>query len=123
MNKPVLSEHLKKRMPSDVRLGQIKFGERKIKPALMNVAIGNVSLPTNPAMQKRMFSLDAPESPFSKGVVKYSGTAGTDEAQEAFKNILRCEGFDTSNLFVQVTDGGSTGMELLLLGVFRKSWT
>ena len=117
MNKPALSEHLKKRMPSDVRLGQIKFGERSVKPALMNVAIGNVSLPTNPAMQKRMFSLDAPESPFSKGVVKYSGTAGTDEAQEAFKNILRCEGFDTSKLFVQVTDGGSTGMELLLLGV------
>ncbi len=117
MNKPVMSEHFKKRMPSDVRLGQIKFGERKVKPALMNVAIGNVSLPTNPAMQKRMFSLDAPESPFAKGVVRYSGTAGTDEAQDAFKNILKCEGFDTSKLFVQVTDGGSTGMELLLLGV------
>ena len=117
MNKPVMSEHFKKRMPSDVRLGQIKFGERKVKPALMNVAIGNVSLPTNPAMQKRMFSLDAPESPFANGVVRYSGTAGVAEAQEAFKNILRCEGFDTSKLFVQVTDGGSTGMELLLLGV------
>ena len=117
MNKPVLSEHLKKRMPSDVRLGQIKFGERKVKPALVNVAIGNVSLPTNPAMQKRMFSLDAPESPFAKGVVRYSGTAGVAEAQDAFKNILSCEGFDTSKLFVQVTDGGSTGMELLLLGV------
>ena len=117
MNKPVMSEHFKKRMPSDVRLGQIKFGERKVKPALMNVAIGNVSLPTNPAMQKRMFSLDAPESPFANGVVRYSGTAGVAEAQDAFKNILRCEGFDTSKLFVQVTDGGSTGMELLLLGV------
>ena len=117
MNKPILSEHFKKRMPSDVRLGQIKFGERKVKPALVNVAIGNVSLPTNPAMQKRMFSLDAPESPFAKGVVRYSGTAGVAEAQDAFKNILKCEGFDTSKLFVQVTDGGSTGMELLLLGV------
>ena len=117
MNKPIMSEHFKKRMPSDVRLGQIKFGERKVKPALVNVAIGNVSLPTNPAMQKRMFSLDAPDSPFAKGVVRYSGTAGVAEAQEAFKNILRCEGFDTSKLFVQVTDGGSTSMELLLLGV------
>ena len=117
MNKPVMSEHFKKRMPSDVRLGQIKFGERKVKPALVNVAIGNVSLPTNPAMQKRMFSLDAPESPFAKGVVRYSGTAGVAEAQDAFKNILSCEGFDTSKLFVQVTDGGSSGMELLLLGV------
>ncbi|MFT5874608.1 MAG: aspartate aminotransferase [Clostridium sp.] len=117
MNKPVMSEHFKKRMPSDVRLGQMKFGERKVKPALVNVAIGNVSLPTNPAMQKRMFSLDAPESPFAKGVVRYSGTAGVAEAQDAFKNILKCQGFDDSKLFVQVTDGGSSGMELLLLGV------
>lgn len=117
MNKPVVSEHFKKRMPSDIRLGQIKFGERKVKPVLVNVAIGNVSLPTNPAMQKRMFSLNAPESPFANGVIKYSGTAGVAEAQDAFKNILHCEGFDTSKLFVQVTDGGSTGMELLLLGV------
>ncbi|WP_411679627.1 pyridoxal phosphate-dependent aminotransferase [Clostridium thailandense] len=117
MNKPVLSDHLKKRMPSDVRLGQMKFAEREEKPALINVAIGNVSLPTNPAMQKRMFALNAPESPFAKGVIQYSGTVGVAEAQDAFKNILKCEGFDTSKLFVQVTDGGSTGMELLLLGV------
>jgi len=117
MNKPVLSQHLKKRMPSDVRLGQMRFAERKVKPALVNVAIGNVSLPTNPAMQKRMFALDAPESPFAKGVVRYSGTVGVAETQDAFKNILKCQGFDTSKLFVQVTDGGSSGMELLLLGV------
>ncbi|MBP1743647.1 MAG: aminotransferase class [Firmicutes bacterium] len=117
MNKPVMSELFKKRMPSDVRLGQMKFAERKVKPALVNVAIGNVSLPTNPAMMKRMFALDAPESPFNKGVVRYSGTVGEAECQDAFKNILKCEGFDTEKLFVQVTDGGSTGMELLLLGV------
>ena len=117
MNKPVMSELFKKRMPSDVRLGQMKFAERKVKPALVNVAIGNVSLPTNPAMMKRMFALDAPESPFNKGVVRYSGTVGEAECQDAFKNILKCEGFDTDKLFVQVTDGGSTGMELLLLGV------
>ncbi len=117
MNKPVMSELFKKRMPSDVRLGQMKFAEREVKPALVNVAIGNVSLPTNPAMMKRMFALDAPESPFNKGVVRYSGTVGEAECQNAFKNILKCEGFDTDKLFVQVTDGGSTGMELLLLGV------
>ena len=116
MNKPVLSEHFKKRMPSDVRLGQMKFAERKVKPALVNVAIGNVSLPTNPAMQKRMFSLDAPESPFAKGVVRYSGTAGVAEAQDAFKNILKCEGFDTSKLFVQVTDGGSSWYGTVITG-------
>lgn len=117
MNKPVISELLKTRMPSDVRLGQMKFAERAVKPALVNVAIGNVSLPTNPAMQKRMFALNAPESPFAKGVIRYTGTSGENECQAAFKNILKCQGFDTSKLNVLVTDGGSTGMELLLLGV------
>lgn len=118
MSKPVMSAHFESRTPSDVRLAQMKYDERKVKPeAVINVGIGNVSLPTNPAMQKRMFNLDAPESPFAKGVVRYSGTAGFPECQNAFKNILACEGFDTSKLFVQVTDGGSSSMELLLLGV------
>ncbi len=118
MSKPILSAHFESRTPSDVRLAQMKYDDRKVKPqAVINVGIGNVSLPTNPAMMKRMFALDAPESPFSKGVVRYSGTAGLPETQEAFKNILKCEGFDTSKLLVQVTDGGSSGMELLLIGV------
>jgi len=118
MRKPVLSAHFESRKPSDVRLAQMKFEERKVKPqAVINVGIGNVSLPTNPAMQKRMFALNAPESPFAKGVVRYTGTAGFSECQDAFKNILKCEGFDTSKLLVQITDGGSTSMELVLLGV------
>jgi len=120
MNKPVLSDLLKTRMPSDVRLGQMRFAERAVKPALVNVAIGNVSLATNPAMQKRLFALNAPESPFKNGVIRYTGTVGEAETQAAFKNILNCEGFDTSKLNVLVTDGGSTGMELLLLGVCGK---
>jgi aspartate aminotransferase len=118
MKKPILSAHFESRTPSDVRLGQMKYEERKVKPeAVINVGIGNVSLPTNPAMQKRMFELGAPESPFSEGIIRYSSTAGTEEAQNAFKNILNCEGFDTSKLHVQVTDGGSSGMELLLIGL------
>lgn len=118
MSKPILSEHFQSREPSDVRLAQMKYDERKVKPeAVINVGIGNVSLPTNPAMQKRMFELNGPESPFANGVIRYTGTAGTVEAQNAFKNILKSEGFETDNLYVQVTDGGSSGMELLLLGV------
>lgn len=114
MSKPILSAHFESRMPSDVRLAQMKYAERKVKPeAVINVGIGNVSLPTNPAMMKRMFNLDAPESPFAKGVIRYTATGGFDETQEAFKNILKCEGFDTSKLLVTVTDGGSTSMELL----------
>lgn len=118
MTKPTLSAHFESRKPSDVRLAQMKYDERKVKPqAVINVGIGNVSLPTNPAMQNRMFNLDAPDSPFTKGVVRYTGTAGTPETQAAFKKILEAEGFDVSKLFVQVTDGGSSGMELLILGV------
>ncbi len=118
MSKPILSAHFESRKPSAVRLAQMKYEDRKVKPeAVINVGIGNVSLPTNPAMQKRMFNLSAAESPFHKGVVRYSTTAGTLECRDAFKNILECEGFDTSNLHVQVTDGGSAGMELLLVGV------
>lgn len=118
MSKPILSAHFESRTPSGVRLAQMKYEERKVKPeAVINVGIGNVSLPTNPAMQKRMFELSAPGSPFAKGVVRYSTTAGTVECQDAFKNILKCEGFDTSKLMVQVTDGGSAGMELLLIGL------
>jgi aspartate aminotransferase len=118
MSKPILSAHFQSRKPSDVRLAQMKYDERQVKPeAVINVGIGNVSLPTNPAMQKRMFALNAPESPFANGVIRYTGTAGTIEAQNAFKNILKSEGFNTENLYVQITDGGSSGMELLLLGV------
>lgn len=117
MNKPILSAHFESRKPSDVRLAQMKYDERKVKPeAVINVGIGNVSLATNPAMIKRMFELNAPESPFSKGVIRYTGTAGTDDARNAFKNILACEGFETDKLHVQVTDGGSAGMELVLIG-------
>ncbi len=118
MSKPVLSAHFESRVPSDVRLSQMKYAERKNKPeAVINVGIGNVSLPTNPAMQKRMFNLDAPESPFNKGVIRYTATGGFGETQDAFINILKCQGFDTSKLSVVVTDGGSTGMELLIIGV------
>ena len=118
MSNPNLSAHFESRKPSAVRLAQMKYEERKIKPeAVINVGIGNVSLPTNPAMQKRMFNLNAPGSPFAEGVIRYSSTAGTLECQNAFKNILDSEGFDTSKLHFQITDGGSAGMELLLLGL------
>jgi aspartate aminotransferase len=117
MNKPILSAHFESRKPSAVRLAQMKYEERKVKPeAVINVGIGNVSLPANPAMQKRMFGLDAENSPFANGVIRYTTTAGTEECQDAFRNILNCEGFDTSKLHIQVTDGGSTAMELLLIG-------
>jgi aspartate aminotransferase len=118
MGKPVLSAHFESRKPSAVRLAQMKYEEREVKPqAVINVGIGNVSLPTNPAMQKRMFNLDSDDSPFKNGVVRYTPTVGTKDSINAFKNILDSEGFDTSKLNIQVTDGGSSGMELIILGV------
>ena len=80
MSKPILSAHFESRTPSDVRLAQIRYDKREKKPeAVINVAIGNVSLPTNPAMKKRMFELNGPESPFANGVIRYTGPAGTPE--------------------------------------------
>jgi aspartate aminotransferase len=96
----------------------MRYEMREVKPeAVINVAIGNVSLPTNPAMMKRMFELNDPNSPFANGVIRYTGTAGTVEARNAFINILKSEGFDVDKLHVQVVDGGSSGMELVILGV------
>jgi aspartate aminotransferase len=118
MNKPTVSKHFESRKPSAVRVAQMKYEAREVKPAsVINVGIGNVSLPTNPAMQKRLFNLGAAGSPFENGAIRYTTTAGTTECQDAFKNILQCEGFDTDDLFIQVTDGGSAGMELVIVGV------
>lgn len=118
MSGPILSKHFESRKPSAVRLAQMKYEERKVKPeAVINVGIGNVSLPTHPAMQKRLFDLGAAGSPFETGVIRYTTTAGTEECQAAFKNILKSEGFETEALHVQVTDGGSAGMELAIIGV------
>ncbi len=117
MSVATVSEHFKSRKPSAVRLAQMTYEARANKPeAVINVGIGNVSLPTNPAMQERLFNLAADASPFKDGVIRYTTTAGTEEAKAAFKNILACEGFDTSQIQVQITDGGSAGMELLLVG-------
>ncbi|HRR99407.1 MAG TPA: hypothetical protein P5128_04080 [Candidatus Sumerlaeia bacterium] len=113
---PQMSAHFQSRMPSAIRLAQIRFMERKEKAAVVGVAIGNVSLPTHPAMQKRMFNLNAPESPFKDGVVKYTATVGFEETNRAFLNIIASSGFNTDGLYSQITDGGSQAMELIIIG-------
>ncbi len=115
MSKPELSEHFKRRNPSAIRLAQIEFMKRKDRVNQVNVAIGNVSLPMHPAMIRRMRTLDAPESPFREGVVKYTPTRGMEETRRAFLNIIASSGFETTDLHVQVTDGGSQAMELVIL--------
>lgn len=118
MEIPKMSAYFEAKTPSGVRLAQMKYDERESKPeSVINVGQGNVPLPTNPAMQKRLFNLGAPESPFANGVIKYSKAAGLQECRDAFLNILSCEDFDTSRLQVQITDGGSAAMEIMILGV------
>ena len=114
---PMLSPYMSKRNPSGIRLGQIKFLAREERPNLVNGAIGNVMMPMYPAMQDRLFNLGDPNSPFRTGIVPYMATAGTPEAQEAFRVILKSQGFDSEELNVLVTDGASMAMEISMLGV------
>ena len=115
--KPELSLHFQSRVPSAVRLTQIEFLKRTDKVTAVNTAIGNVSLPMHPAMQKRMFALNGSQSPFRDGVVKYTTTVGEVETNQTFLHLIEASGFTTQGLYCQVTDGGSHAMELALLGV------
>ena len=114
---PILSTHFQTRTPSAVRLSQIEFLKRTDQIVAVNAAIGNVTLPTHPAMIKRMFSLDGPDSPFKNGVIKYSTSVGEKETNRAFLHLIESSGFSTKGLYAQVTDGGSQAMELVILGV------
>ena len=114
--KATISRHFSKREPSVIRLAQIEFARRQDAVQAVNVAIGNVTLPMHPAMIERMIHLDAPGSPFERGVVKYTPTAGVEETRAAFLNIIASCGCETGGLHVQVTDGGSQAMELVILG-------
>lgn len=116
MNQPQVSAHFASRQPSAIRSAQIKFAQREDGVIAINTAIGNVSLPMHPAMQDRMFALDADSSPFKHGVVKYSATVGLEETNQAFLNVISASGFESSELYSQVTDGGSQAMELTILG-------
>ena len=115
--KAELSNHFQLRKPSAIRMAQIKFAERTDDVKAINTAIGNVSLPMHPAMQKRMFNLNNENSPFKNGVVKYSATSGFDEANNAVLNIIASSGFKTEGLYSQITNGGSQAMELFIIGV------
>ncbi len=114
--KPPLSLHFQNRSPR-IRLAQIEFMKRNDQVVAVNTAIGNVTLPMHPSMVKRMFSLDAPDSPFHQGVVKYSTTVGETETNQAFLHLIESSGFSTHGLYSQITDGGSHAMELAILGV------
>ncbi|HMS91064.1 MAG TPA: aminotransferase class I/II-fold pyridoxal phosphate-dependent enzyme [Candidatus Absconditabacterales bacterium] len=111
-----LSSHFQNRKPSSIRMAQIEFLKRTDNVQAINVSIGDVSLPMHPKMQERMFHLQNEESPFKKGIVPYSLSKGYEETNNAFINIIAASGYDTTGLYSQITDGGSLGMELIIVG-------
>lgn len=116
-HQPIVSDYFESKSPSAVRLASLKFSEREDEVALVNGAIGNVSLPMHPKMIERLQNLGQSGGGFEDGVVKYEETPGNPETKKAFKRIIELESFDTSNLEVLVTDGASMAMELTVLGV------
>ena len=112
---PKLSNHIANRKPTAIRNASVQFALRQDDCRAINVAIGNVSLPMHPAMQERLRHLTAPESPFADGIVRYAPTLGLSEARQAFRNIIGASGYYADNLYIQVTDGGSQAMELVIV--------
>lgn len=117
IQQPTVSTYYKNKKPSDVRLGSLKFSKREDNVALINCAIGNVTLPMYPKMIERLHNIGQSGLYFNDGVVKYEATRGHPETIAAFKNVLKQQGFDVSNLEVQVTDGASMAMEIAVLGI------
>ena len=117
MAAPQLSAHFAGRKPSVIRLAQIEFAKRRDDTEALNVAIGNVSLPMHPAMQR------APAHPRRRAqpLRRRRGRATAPPSAwrrptAAFLNIIASSGFATDGLHSQVTDGGSQAMELVIVG-------
>jgi aspartate aminotransferase len=121
-----ISEFFEHIEPSCIRKAGIVFSQRQSQnPAenikAINVAIGNVSLPTHPAMLERF--LNPKDENLIKGIWRYTQTEGIDEINDAFKNIIRsflkpeCK----PTLYSLVDTGGSHIMKLVMLGVCGKS--
>lgn len=117
---PELSAHIAARQPSAIRVASIKFAERTDGAEAINLAIGNVSLPMHPRMVQTLAEMGTDSGPFADGVVRYTPTVGTDLCRKAVKKLIAAslpQGSKSKvdNLFVQITDGGSQAMELMIL--------
>ena len=117
---PPLSAHAQGRQPSAIRVAGIEFSRRNDDTQAINVAIGNVSLPMHPRMRECLRSMGETTGDFSDGVVRYTPTVGTTAARDTIKKIIRAsvpasQRTRIDNLHVQMTDGGSQAMELMIL--------
>ena len=118
---PSISDHYIKREPSSIRKAQILFQSRPDFSIVevINLAIGNISLPMHPAMLSRLKSIGKTDSPFVEGVVQYTASEGTAECKTAILNSINAELSQniSNDINCVITDGGSQAMELMLLGV------
>jgi aspartate aminotransferase len=118
---PRLSDYYKQREPSSIRKAQILFSSRLDLSEIdvINLAIGNISLPMHPAMITKAKNLLGNSSPFKNGVVRYSSSEGTIGCIEAIIKSISAElSIDISKTVnCVITDGGSQAMELMLLGI------
>ena len=118
---PRLSSYYKQREPSSIRKAQISYKSRLdiSKVDVINLAIGNVSLPMHPTMIARAGNLISKNSPFKNGVVRYSSSEGTIECANAIIQSINAELTVDINKDIHcvITDGGSQAMELMLLGI------
>ena len=118
---PRLSNHYKQREPSSIRKAQILFNSRLDVSEIdvINLAIGNISLPMHPSMIARAENLTGDASPFKDGVVRYSSSEGTSDCARAIIKSINAElSIDISKeVNCVITDGGSQAMELMLLGI------
>ena len=118
---PSISDHYIKREPSSIRKAQILFQSRPDFSIVevINLAIGNISLPMHPAMLSRLKGIGKPDSPFADGVVQYTASEGTAECKTAILNSINAELSQniSNDINCVITDGGSQAMELMLLGV------
>lgn len=116
ITEPQLSAYCADRQPSAIRVASIAFAQRKDDTTAVNVAIGNVSLPMHPRMQEALSRLGTNSGEFADGVVRYTPTVGTDEARAAVAKIIAASVEKMPpELHVQITDGGSQAMELMIL--------
>ena len=118
---PRISKHYQNRKPSAIRKAQILFDTRFDKNGIdvINLAIGNISLPMHPIMIEALKSLSSNYSPFKNGVVKYTASVGSRNCQDAMIHYINAELKNDISDVVKcvITDGGSQAMELMLLGV------
>ncbi len=105
---PIFSKHAEGLKPTPIRRYSMLASQRKDNVKVMNLAIGNVSLPMHPAMQERMFNLK--KSSFSNGVDQYTETFGLAETKRAFLHVIESSGFSIEGLRPIVTSGGSQAM-------------